>query len=181
MSQNNHRNPAFLLQRIGALEQALHRQFALNGAAAEKIIRQQDELDTLGSYIIALVKRLGGPVEFAMEELQELAASDLEVNYSYPTPERPTFIMVLSAKGAKKGDARTEDELEAQLRAAGVSQEEIDAAKRDIAKGVEAAAELVGEERPPAVHRDDGTLGPPDPVPGPGVIVDPSGREPEAG
>jgi hypothetical protein len=127
--QNNQKNPAFMAMKINALEVSLRRQFALNGAAADAIIRCQDEIATLGSYVIALVKRLDGRAEFTVAELQEIAASDLEVNYSYPDEKRPTFVMVLSAKGAKPGDARTEEELEAKLREAGVSEADIQVAK----------------------------------------------------
>lgn len=139
---NNFKNPAFLANRLQQCEKALSRQIALNNAAADTILRLEEELSKLGSYIVALVKRSGSRVEFTMEELQAMAASDLEVHYSYPTQERQTFIMQLAARGATPGEPgadQTEAELEAQLRAAGVPQKEIDKVKAGVAEHVEQA------------------------------------------
>lgn len=150
MANSSDRNPILLGRRIAALEVSLRRQFALNGAAADQLLRHEEEIGKLGSYIVALVKRAGGRVEFTMDELGQLAQSDLEVHYAYPTPERPTFIMQLGARGARAGDARTEEELEAELRARGVPQEAIDAAKAEVDAAERDGAAVAGAPDPEA-------------------------------
>lgn len=168
--QNNLKNPVMLARRVEALEVMNMRQIALNGAAADKLIRLQELLDERGSYIIALLKRLGGRAEFTVPELQEIAGSGMRVHYRYPDEKDPNFLMVLSAEGAKPGDPRTEQELEEKLRAAGVPQEEIDAAKRAIDDGAAQAETAFGGGGEPLTEVQGGP-----------AIVDPSGRTPEAG
>jgi hypothetical protein len=145
-TQNPLRNPVLLARRLEAAEISLHRQVVLNQAAADKLIAYQDRIDALGSYIIALVHRLGGRAEFTPEQLGKIAAGGFKVHYSYPDEKHPTFAMVLSAEGTS--DPRKEQELEAKLRAAGMSEEEIAQLKRKVDEATEQAEAVFGEGAP---------------------------------
>lgn len=116
-------NPALLAKRIAALEQALERQFALCDAAAARLVQMQEELAQKGAFVVALLQRLGGRFEISTQDLAQLQESSLKVHFSYPDETRDTFVMVMAADG-EPDDARIR-EVEAKLRAMGVSDAEI--------------------------------------------------------
>lgn len=184
MGQNNLMNPAMLQKRIRALEYSLQKQFALNDAAAHRLMQMQDEIAQKGAFVVALVQKLGGRFEATVEDLANLEVSNLRVHYSYPTPERPSFIMVLGAEG----DARSrQSELEEKLRRNGLSDEEIEALKAQLdAAEAEAVAEVAAQDgAAPPVVVFPGDLSPEarrslEDAPGEIVLVGPDGKPPEA-
>lgn len=137
-------NPAILARRLVEVEKAVERQFALNDAAASKLLAMQDELAQKGAFIVALLQKLGGRFEITLEELRALGESHLRANFAYPCEERQTFVMVLSADGTATDEQRKKD-IETRLRAAGMSDEEIASFARQLDDAAADAERTFGE------------------------------------
>jgi hypothetical protein len=133
-----HMNPALLARRIEATERLLERLYAVLDAEAARLVSYQETIGQQGAYVTVLVRALGGRFEISLAELQQIQRENtMRVHYSYPTEERPTFVMVLARDGEGMDDAEKTRAIEARLRAAGVSDQEIEDLRRLAAERIE--------------------------------------------
>lgn len=164
--ESTHRRMVQAVGKAEMLEKAIARQFALNEAAAEKILRLQQDVDDLASYITALVTRLGGRVEIPMDEIRAIPVGT-RVHWKEPTPEKDVFTFLLSHTPPEGVEAQ----LEEQLRAAGMSDEEIGQLKQRVADAEVEATKLFEQDPAAAEAKLLGADGKPvEPAPAAGAI-----------